>query len=1126
MGTIVTWDDGTEEEYTGEVAQTVTWDDGSTSEFNASTVDPTNEPMTRSGEGTMEEPYKLEGGLPSGEIASETARDSETEVSNITSEVQQAITTIGDQLDWTDDSEKANAKFKSEISRVLTDKGYKVIKEGEDLVAVDKYGNKVPVEAGMMDSIKASGGEMLGGIGAAMGAGAAGGAIAGPVGATVGAIGGGIAGAIAGDQYDVSRNADKHGIEISDDERLDRALEVGTTDALAGVVGVVGSKIAGNLMKRVGALFSDGTYTSIKDLPPKYKNAMETLQKQSGLDDKQMELKIEAYAKTTDSGKMSNPKAVEAASKSSETEQVGYTVEAMKTDTKAKEKGLNEITERSEIVEKAMGQLSDELDDEGAYKNLFSHYTLDDEGRRKATDWKGLKKALDHSEMDKSDPIYKMVTDNAEALGSKDTNIFQEVVRQVKPDDKAAKFVQPWTETTRGSISSQKGATGIKLLDDVITYVFPSADKKTVDIIKRAIKETTNKPKQLEQALVDAGIDKAIAKKLQKEVAESTAQREMDAIVADSMADKEADKAWKAGVDEWQSKTKIPTDLNKRLNHAKKTGDREAVESIKKELEEDAKTSMKAGINKQIETDNKAREASIAKKAKTEQTEQTTKAKEKAKREADYGKQADEEVDRLAKEDKAIDAGIAKAKKETSAYYKAKEDKAKSTKIEADMKKAKEADNKSKEEAKQLKDDVSSLDETHKRGEADWKFDNKDATKEELARLKELERRARVDRKDLSTTKSDNAVTKYRKEVEANIASRAEAKLADTAKGLGDFFEKEGAKLAKEDSKSVFKRSKPMSENAINKAVKENNTGTKQSSVELNSMQGQEHTPVTKVGQFPKDVPEQAPAMQKIVKSNKKARQEIDKSIRDGNDEQVMENALKSDTYDELDRPGLEMAMNHPTTSSIDKKLAEQRLGILDKKNVKEFEAGDIAPSSKKGRQAQTTIRTNGVKDTGNKALIAFDQDYKGGGWAGKAADHGRKLARDAENAPSAAEREVILNNKKYFDEGLSDYYDSKDSIPNSVTDYLAGKPATVRTPVVKKPKEPKVHDDGVVTTPRGDIDRRAMAKTLLKDKITPEQLKVLEGTSNVPKWLKSHSKLMTAKELEWLTQKFKRGSR
>lgn len=166
-------------------------------------------------------------------------------------------------------------------------------------------------------------------------------------------------------------------------------------------------------------------------------------------------------------------------------------------------------------------------------------------------------------------------------------------------------------------------------------------------------------------------------------------------------------------------------------------------------------------------------------------------------------------------------------------------------------------------------------------------------------------------------------------------------------------------------------------------------------------------------------------------------------------------------------------------------------------KEVKAFKKGDIAPSSKEGKHAQTTIRTNLVKDVDNAELSLFDSRYKSGGkgWAGEATAYGRRLVRDAEKVSDAQTRQVILNRKKHFDEGLSDYYDSKDSIPTSVSDYLEGRPATE---VVKKQTVMGGTDPVMVDATKIGIPTKGRTRRHIQGDV--KDYKSLDGTIDVNK--------------------------
>ena len=567
------------------------------------------------------------------------ADDEETDISKTIAEIQQATTTMGDQLGWTDDSGKATAKFNKEATRVLKEKGYKIESRNGEKVIIGQNGKEYPMEAGFWEGLKASKGEMAGAIGAGAGTGAIAGSLAGPIGAGVGGIVGGAAGAIGGDYLDVSRNAEKYGIEVSGEERWDRALEVGTADALGGAIAGGLGHIAS---KGLSKIFTKGVpkdFTSVKNLTGSEKKAIKHLQEQSGLTDDQMDARIKAYG-DTQKEPISELKAVEAGAKGSEREQVGYAIEAMNQEPKLKAKALEESTSRSSTVGNALQRMSDETE-EPIYASLYKRRTLDDEGRRKATNWKGLLEDLETVGLEDGDPIFEMVRKNADSMGTKDTDIFQGTVKAVKPDDKGAKWIQPWTGTTRGSLSSQRGATGIEMMDKVLRTVFPSADRQTVKVVKKAIAETSS-PKELEETLIREGIDGAKARQVAKvndaldAVAEKESVQQAKVDAREALIAEKADlaeskrlfnEAEKAGVEETKrrervikakealgtkeakAKSDFITRMGREGKKGKKAGDKKRVakkaqerkdklDILKAEADE---PSMEAGIKKTVE---------------------------------------------------------------------------------------------------------------------------------------------------------------------------------------------------------------------------------------------------------------------------------------------------------------------------------------------------------------------------------------------------------------------------------------------------------------------------------------------------------------------------------------------
>ncbi len=443
-------------------------------------------------------------------------QESQGDISSMMGKAEQASMTMGDRLGMTDDAKEARAESTQTIATQLKDMGYTLENRGGEKVITDDRGNEYEYSSSMVDDLISAkfetGGAVAGGIaGAELGATA--GSVFGPVGTGIGGVlgglAGGAAGAMAGDVIDTEGNREEMGLaQLTSDERQDRAIEVGTADAVAGAVG-------GAVLSGLGKILSPKTikaFTSIADMPNAERRAVKHLAQKSGLSLDAMEKKILDYADSTKVGKITDRSAVEGAAKSSEKEQTGFITEAMGQSDTGKAKVLNETTKRAEIVEDALKQMDDELET-NAYSRAFARHTLDDEGRRKATDWKGLAKTLKNMNIDENDAIYQRVLENAETFGTKETEIFQRTVRPAKPEEKAIEAIQPFTETTRASVGSQFGATGIGMVDRLLTRIIPNADTKTVNVIKKAMEEVKN-PKELNELLVREGIDEAKARQI------------------------------------------------------------------------------------------------------------------------------------------------------------------------------------------------------------------------------------------------------------------------------------------------------------------------------------------------------------------------------------------------------------------------------------------------------------------------------------------------------------------------------------------------------------------------------------------------------------------------------------
>lgn len=341
-----------------------------------------------------------------------------------------------------------NKKEKAITDMLEKDYGVKIQNANGTKYLVTPDGRSVafPDGGSIADVVNSMRGE-IGGAMAGAQAGALAGSAVGPVGTVIGGIVGGGAGAYYGSGLDIDRNAMKAGIEVTPEERSAIQTTAGVTDMVAGgVLAGLGKLLSKSALK---------SFTSIAEMPKKEREAVLHLAQKSGLSESQMETHIKDYAKSTDVGEISTTSAVEAGAKASEKEQLGFLTEAMKQSDSGKKNVLEETTKRTEIVGDALRQMDDELETGGMLENALKRHTMDDEGRRKATDWNGLSKSLRTAGLDESDPIYQRVLENAETFGSKETDVFQTSVRPLKPDEKAIGALQPFTETTRASVGSQ-----------------------------------------------------------------------------------------------------------------------------------------------------------------------------------------------------------------------------------------------------------------------------------------------------------------------------------------------------------------------------------------------------------------------------------------------------------------------------------------------------------------------------------------------------------------------------------------------------------------------------------------------------------------------------------------------
>lgn len=521
--------------------------------------------------------------------------DEEADVSKTLAEIQQAVSTAADQLGFTEDSEQAMARYNKEATRVLTEKGYRVETRGDQKVIVGQQGKEYPFEPGVLDSIIASKGEMLGAMGAGIAtgtaAGAAGGAIAGPVGATVGGglggLVGGVAGAIKGDEADVLRHAEKYGIEITPEELADRRLEVGLGE-------VVGTAVGGTIGKAIGKLFTKSAikeFTSLADLPKNTREKVATLQKTTGLSDEQMEANIKQYASTIE-GKLPESEAVKAASQGSYKEQTGFLYKAALRSSDAKNNLISEIDDRSK-------QIADAFSGDDELMGIYTKHTKTDKDRS-ATNWKGLHDDLVKAGVTEDEPIMETIKRNSDTFDKYEKDLFTALV---SPDSAEAKNLIEGV----GFRSNPKGqgyAVTLSLIKGAYDSMF--GDNVTaVKAINKALSSRATKPKKLEQELIEAGVET------------NRAREAVAKVEADRIRLKEAEEAKVTKATEAKEKA-----FEKVIAKDEKTG-----------------SAMEAGIDKDV-TEFKKTKTAMQKEKKVEEVKLAKESKEELKMQKESMKRA------------------------------------------------------------------------------------------------------------------------------------------------------------------------------------------------------------------------------------------------------------------------------------------------------------------------------------------------------------------------------------------------------------------------------------------------------------------------------------------------------
>ncbi len=224
------------------------------SEWTDDPIEP-NYGTTTTGSGTMEDPYKLvgEGQRPDyAPVENEYKEESKEAITDIIAKTEQSHLTMGDRLNLTEEAETAKELSVKDGIKALKEAGFKTeVRANGERIVVDKRGHEYPFSSGMVADLLASKYETGGAIGGAIAGGLAGSAL-GPVGTVLGSLGGGAVGAIGGDYVDTSGNREEMGIApLTTDEKIDRAIEVGTGDVVAGAVGGTALHIVGKGVAKI-----------------------------------------------------------------------------------------------------------------------------------------------------------------------------------------------------------------------------------------------------------------------------------------------------------------------------------------------------------------------------------------------------------------------------------------------------------------------------------------------------------------------------------------------------------------------------------------------------------------------------------------------------------------------------------------------------------------------------------------------------------------------------------------------------------------------------------------------------------------------------------------------------------
>jgi hypothetical protein len=302
--------------------------------------------------------------------------------------------------------------------------------------------------------------------------------------------------------------------------------DIGATDVLvSGLAGVLGYKLTPKSYATIDNVLKKSD--SLDDLPPKYRKAMQTLQKQTGKTDSEMIDIMRQYGEAN-TGVTSYDDLIRGASQSTNSDQVGQAIEAANRSPEAKTALLEELTNRSK-------QIEDTLVDNDELLKLFKKNTLTDKGRQ-ATNWDKLHKDMINAGVDPSEPIMQPIAKNAEMYNNYDKVIHKSLTP--KNQTQGTPFLEKVIGVKERASAGGFHATKTRAIGDLIlTYarkIMPDTKEvKLQKIIEKSLKRGSIEPTALADDLIAGGVEtnkaRKIAKKAQQLEARAKAQAERSA---------------------------------------------------------------------------------------------------------------------------------------------------------------------------------------------------------------------------------------------------------------------------------------------------------------------------------------------------------------------------------------------------------------------------------------------------------------------------------------------------------------------------------------------------------------------------------------------------------------------